>query len=185
MLREPPGQALLTLQVQRSEEQISNETIRPVAARARHRCKPPVKTEISGRAPLVRALNDASLDSLDKGELIAFPILIVLLLLVFRSPIAAIIPLALRPVRDPDRDGGDVPPRTSTFALDALALNMLTMIGLALGVDYSLLIVSRFREELAAGAGVEEALERGGRARRPDRALRRHGAGGRHARRAR
>ena len=44
-------------------------------------------------------------------------------------------------------------------ALDALALNMLTMIGLALGVDYSLLIVSRFREELAAGAGVAEALE--------------------------
>ena len=46
-----------------------------------------------------------------------------------------------------------------SVALDALALNMVTMIGLALGVDYSLLIVSRFREELAAGAGVEEAVE--------------------------
>ena len=45
------------------------------------------------------------------------------------------------------------------FQLDALALNMLTMIGLALGVDYSLLIVSRFREELAAGRDVEEAVE--------------------------
>ena len=45
------------------------------------------------------------------------------------------------------------------FQLDALALNMLTMIGLALGVDYSLLIVSRFREELAAGRSVEEAVE--------------------------
>ena len=43
--------------------------------------------------------------------------------------------------------------------LDALALNMLTMIGLALGVDYSLLIVSRFREELAAGRSVPEAVE--------------------------
>ena len=42
----------------------------------------------------MRALNEASLDSLDKGERIAFPILIVLLLLVFRSPIAALVPLA-------------------------------------------------------------------------------------------
>ncbi len=56
--------------------------------------QPPVEAELSGRAPLVRALNEASLDSLDKGELIAFPILIVLLLLVFRSPIAALVPLA-------------------------------------------------------------------------------------------
>ena len=45
------------------------------------------------------------------------------------------------------------------FELDALALNMLTMIGLALGVDYSLLIVSRFREELANGLSVQEAVE--------------------------
>jgi RND superfamily putative drug exporter len=45
------------------------------------------------------------------------------------------------------------------FELDALALNMLTMIGLALGVDYSLLIVSRFREELGAGRNVDEAVE--------------------------
>ena len=43
--------------------------------------------------------------------------------------------------------------------IDALALNMVTMIGLALGVDYSLLVVSRFREELAAGQDVEDAVE--------------------------
>ena len=52
------------------------------------------------------------------------------------------------------------------FQLDALALNMLTMIGLALGVDYSLLIVSRFREELAAGRDVEERRRAGRDARR-------------------
>jgi RND superfamily putative drug exporter len=155
-LREPPGQALLTLQVSKSEEDVSNETV-PAVQQALDQVKPPVQTELSGRAPLVRALNDASLDSLDKGERIAFPILIVLLLLVFRSPIAALIPLAC----------GLFVTRIGTavmwvlnhhFALDALALNMLTMIGLALGVDYSLLIVSRFREELARGASVEEAV---------------------------
>ena len=35
--------------------------------------------------------------------------------------------------------------------IDALALNLVTMVGLALGVDYALLVVSRFREELADG----------------------------------
>ena len=155
-LRQPPNQALLTLQVSKSEEEVSKQTL-PAVEAALRQVRPPVTSELSGRAPLVRALNDASLDSLDKGERIAFPILIVLLLLVFRSPVAALIPLAC----------GLLVTRIGTavmwvlnhhFALDALSLNMLTMIGLALGVDYSLLIVSRFREELAGGATVEQAV---------------------------
>ena len=156
-LREPPGQALLTLQVNRPAEEISDKTI-PAVQQALDRVRPPVETEVSGRAPLVRAINQASLDSLDKGELIAFPILIVLLLLVFRSPIAALVPLAsgLLVTRLGMAVMGAL---NGAFQLDALALNMLTMIGLALGVDYSLLIVSRFREELAAGRSVPEAVE--------------------------
>jgi RND superfamily putative drug exporter len=156
-LAEPRGQALLTLQVDRPAEQISDETI-PAVERELKRVRPPVESEVSGRAPLVRAINEASLDSLDKGELIAFPILIVLLLLVFRSPVAALIPLAcgLLVTRVGMAIMGVL---NEAFQLDALALNMLTMIGLALGVDYSLLIVSRFREELAAGRNVAEAVE--------------------------
>ncbi len=156
-LAEPPGQALLTLQVNRPAEEISDETI-PAVQRELDKVKEPVETDISGRAPLVRAINEASLDSLDKGEKIAFPILIVLLLLVFRSPIAAMVPLAcgLLVTRIGTAIMGGL---NSALELDALALNMLTMIGLALGVDYSLLIVSRFREELAAGRSVPEAVE--------------------------
>ncbi len=156
-LAEPPGQALLTLQVNRPAEEISDETI-PAVERELDKVRPPVETEVSGRAPLVRAINEASLDSLDQGEKIAFPILIVLLLLVFRSPVAAMIPLlcGLFVTRIGMAIMGGL---NEAFQLDALALNMLTMIGLALGVDYSLLIVSRFREELAAGRSVEEAVE--------------------------
>ena len=155
-LREPPNQALLTLQVSRSEQDVSKHTL-PDVEDALDEVNPPVEAELSGRAPLVRALNDASLDSLDQGERIALPILILLLLLVFRSPIAALVPLLC----------GLLVTRIGMaimwilnhyFALDALALNMLTMIGLALGVDYSLLIVSRFREELREGRTVEEAV---------------------------
>jgi putative drug exporter of the RND superfamily len=156
-LREPRGQALLTLQVNRPAEEVSNETL-PAVERELDRVRKPVESEFSGRAPLVRAINEASLDSLDQGELIAFPILIVLLLLVFRSPVAALVPLAcgLLVTRIGMAIMGAL---NEAFELDALALNMLTMIGLALGVDYSLLIVSRFREELAAGRTVEEAVE--------------------------
>ncbi len=156
-LAEPPGQALLTLQVNRPAEQISDETI-PAVERELDEVRAPVETEVSGRAPLVRAINEASLDSLDQGEKIAFPILIVLLLLVFRSPVAALVPLAcgLLVTRIGTAIMGGL---NETFQLDALALNMVTMIGLALGVDYSLLIVSRFREELAGGRSVEQALE--------------------------
>ncbi len=164
-LAEPRGQALLTLQVDRPAEEISDETI-PAVQSELDRVREPVATEVSGRAPLVRAINEASLDSLDQGEKIAFPILIVLLLLVFRSPVAAIIPLAcgLLVTRVGMAAMGGL---NEAFGLDALALNMLTMIGLALGVDYSLLIVSRFREELAAGrdvaGAVEESVLRAGR----------------------
>ncbi len=156
-LREPPNQALLTLQVRKPNEEISRETL-PAVERVLDDVPEPLKVEVSGRAPLVQALNDASLDSLDKGERIAFPILVVLLLLVFRSPIAALIPLAcgLLVTRIGMALMGAL---NEAFQLDALALNMLTMIGLALGVDYSLLIVSRFREELAAGRDVEDAVE--------------------------
>jgi putative drug exporter of the RND superfamily len=156
-LAEPPGQALLTLQVNRPAEEISDDTL-PAVDRELDKVRPPVESEVSGRAPLVRAINEASLDSLDQGEKIAFPILIVLLLLVFRSPIAALVPLAcgLLVTRIGMAIMGGL---NSALELDALALNMLTMIGLALGVDYSLLIVSRFREELAAGRDVAEAVE--------------------------
>src|SRR6185295_14020119 len=155
-LREPPNQALLTLQVRRPNEEISKETI-PAVQRVLDDVQPPLKVDVSGRAPLVRALNQASLDSLDKGERIAFPILIVLLLLVFRSPVAALVPLLCGLFVT--RIGMAVMwILNHHFALDALALNMLTMIGLALGVDYSLLIVSRFREELSQGSSVEQAL---------------------------
>jgi RND superfamily putative drug exporter len=165
-LREPAGEALLTLQVKKPFEQISDETT-PAVERVLHTSiRPPVKAELTGLAPLVRAINQASLDSLDQGELIAIPVLFVMLLLIFRSPLAALVPAVcgLLVTRIGTALMGVV---NTSVEVDALALNMVTMIGLALGVDYSLLIVSRFREELARGADVHtavvEAIGRAGR----------------------
>lgn len=158
VLREPKGQALLTLQVRKEFQQISDETTPAVQATLERAVPPGMTAELTGLAPLMRALNERSLDSLDRGERIALPVLFAMLLLIFRSPIAALVPLV----------AGLLVTRIGTalmgvigqhVAIDALALNMVTMIGLALGVDYSLLVVSRFREELAAGRSVAEAVE--------------------------
>lgn len=93
---------------------------------------------------------------LARGELLAFPLLALLSLLVFRG-IAALLPIAV--------GGLSV---LGTFALlrainavvelSPFALNLVIGLGLGLAVDYSLFIVSRFREELGRGADVPEAV---------------------------
>ena len=105
----------------------------------------------TGYATLSRAIQDESIAAAERGELIALPILLIVLLLVFRSPVAAAIPLAF----GAGHRGRLARPAlllTSWFDIDAFALTVCTMMGLALGVDYALLMVSRFREELAGGA---------------------------------
>jgi RND superfamily putative drug exporter len=158
VLREQPGQALLSIQVRKSFRQIFDDTTPAVEhVLARHRSGQ-LRIELTGQAPLMRAINQTSLDALDKGELIALPILFVMLLLIFRSPLAALVPAI----------SGLIVTRVGTalmgaigtaVEIDALALNLVAMIGLALGVDYSLLMVSRFREELTNGRSVPEAVE--------------------------
>ena len=157
-LREPRGQAMLTLQVARPFQQISSRTTPAVERELQRSVRAPLRAEVTGLAPLVRGINQATLDAIDRGERLAVPILLLFLLLIFRSPIAALVPAVC----------GIVVTTLGTaimgqlgrhVAIDAIALNIVTMIGLALGVDYSLLIVSRFREELAGGASVPEALE--------------------------
>ncbi len=115
----------------------------------------------TGFATLSRAIQDDSIAATERGELIALPILLIVLLLVFRSPLAAAIPLAFGAVTV-IASRGLLSILTDWFGVDAFALTVCTMMGLALGVDYALLIVSRFREELADGADAAR-----GRAPRP------------------
>ena len=120
---------------------------------------PPVRGHAVGiRDDLARTQHE-SLDAAERAELLAVPLLLIVLLLVFRSVAAALIPLALGAVTVLAGRGVLVF-LTSLMPIDALSLVVCTMMGLALGVDYSLLIVSRFREELDAG----RAARRGGEA---------------------
>jgi putative drug exporter of the RND superfamily len=107
----------------------------------------PVKATQSGFATVSKALQDESLGATERAELLAAPLLILILLFVFRSVAAAAIPLAFGALTV-FAGRGVLALLTSVMTIDALSLVVCTMLGLALGVDYSLLIVSRFREEL-------------------------------------
>lgn len=96
---------------------------------------------------------------LERAELIALPVLAVLLFFVFRSVVAALIPLLLGVI---SIVGAFAVTRllTNVTEIDQYSLNVITILGLGLSVDYSLLMVSRFREELAKGGTTAAAVQR-------------------------
>ena len=116
----------------------------------------PVRATQTGYASLSRAIQNESISSTEKAELIAIPFLLIVLLLVFRSPVAAIIPLAFGAITVVASRGA-LFLASGQISIDAFALTVATMMGLALGVDYALLMVSRFREELALGKDPADA----------------------------
>jgi RND superfamily putative drug exporter len=115
----------------------------------------PVRATQTGYASLSRAIQSESISSTEQAELIAIPFLLLVLLLVFRSPVAALIPLGFGAITV-IASRGVLFLISGKIHIDAFALTVATMMGLALGVDYALLMVSRFREELEEG---KEPLE--------------------------
>jgi RND superfamily putative drug exporter len=98
-------------------------------------------------------------EDLARAEMLAFPLLFLLSLVVFRSVVAALLPVLV---------GGTT--IITTFVclrlvnevepMSVFAINLITGAGLGLAIDYSLFVVSRFREELAKGIDTAEALRR-------------------------
>ena len=96
---------------------------------------------------------------LARAELLAFPLLFLLSLVVFRSVVAALLPVLVGATTIITtfvwmRLVNEVEP------MSVFAINLITGAGLGLAIDYSLFVVSRFREELATGAATAEALRR-------------------------
>jgi RND superfamily putative drug exporter len=150
-LRPTPRRALILADFHVDLKTAVNDTVQHVAQVLDEQIHAPVRATQTGYAPLSRALQEENLKASERGELIAIPFLLIILLLVFRSPIAAAIPLAFGALTV-IASRGILYFFTSWFNIDSFAVDVCTMMGLALGVDYSLLMVSRFREELAGGA---------------------------------
>src|SRR5437868_6085701 len=118
---------------------------------------PNLKTTIGGGPVFYEDIQAVSESDLRRAEFLAIPFAIIALLLVFRSVVAAILPALV--------GGGAVVVALALIfglghitTLSIFVLNITTLFGLGLGVDYSLFIVSRFREELARGRSVDEAV---------------------------
>src|SRR6266699_406165 len=118
---------------------------------------PNLKTTIGGGPVFYEDIQAVSERDLRRAEFLAIPFAIIALLLVFRSVVASILPALV--------GGGAVVVSLALIfglghitTLSIFVLNITTLFGLGLGVDYSLFIVSRFREELARGRSVDEAV---------------------------
>ena len=93
-------------------------------------------------------------EDLQRSEKFTVPIVIILLLLVFRTAVAAVLPLLIGACSIVLALGSMYLVSTQT-EVSIFALNVTTMIGLGLGIDFSLVLANRFREELAGGRSVE------------------------------
>jgi len=111
---------------------------------------PKVTLELTGEIPLNFDIRKASADDVRHGETLVIPATLALLLVAFGSLVAAIIPLAVGQlaIATTLAIAGFLAQR---LHLSILVQNLATMLGLGLGIDYALLMVSRFREAISAG----------------------------------
>jgi RND superfamily putative drug exporter len=107
---------------------------------------------------------DARIDALTKadvgrGEMIAMPIVLVLLILIFGGVVAASMPLLIGILAVL---GALTVTRVVTLATEVstFAINAITLLGLGMAIDYSLLMINRFREELRSGRPTDQAVAR-------------------------
>jgi RND superfamily putative drug exporter len=114
---------------------------------------------VGGQAVVFSAFNENITRDLGRAEGIAVPLTVVLLVLVFGGLVAAGLPFL---VAAGAVLGSFAVLFTLTLVTDVsvFALNLVTGLGLGLGIDYALLVVNRFREQLAAGDDVETAVAR-------------------------
>ena len=122
---------------------------------------PDFETHVVGPASVDRDFVEVAKRDVLKGEIIGVGIALVILILVFRTVGAAPIPIVMAIVSVIIALAltslvGQI------YRLSFFIVNMITMIGLAVGIDYSLFIVGRYREERAAGLGTREAVTKAG-----------------------
>ncbi|GAA0340145.1 MMPL family transporter [Actinoallomurus spadix] len=120
---------------------------------------PGLTTLRGGTVAVNSQLHEQTSKDLARAEMISMPILLVLLVVIFGSVVSALLPLAIGVVAIL---GAFTALRVATMTTDVstFAVNIITMLGLGLAIDYSLFIVTRFREELGRTNSEREALTR-------------------------
>ena len=117
----------------------------------------PLHVVLTGNVPINSAFNRTLESDLQRAELVALPIALLLLVLIFRSAVAAMLPIGVALVTIAGGVAATVI-LSNYMYVSQYAFNIVTLVGLGVSIDYSLMFVSRFREELGAGSSREDAV---------------------------
>ncbi|WP_127784316.1 MMPL family transporter [Rhodococcus sp. X156] len=118
-----------------------------------------VELALAGSAPVGTEVNERTAADLVRAESISLPVVLVLLLFIFGGLVAASLPLVVG-VLTILSSLGLLRLLSLVVPVNSFAVNVVTLIGLGLAIDYGLFTVSRFREELAGGRTVADAVAR-------------------------
>jgi RND superfamily putative drug exporter len=116
-----------------------------------------LKVEATGILAINNGFNIVLQDDLRRAEVVALPLALILLVFVFGTVVAALVPLGVGALAVMSGVAG-MYLLTHVTNVSVYALNVVTLIGLGVAIDYSLFVTSRFREELLRGRTREEAL---------------------------
>jgi RND superfamily putative drug exporter len=156
-LRPRPNAALIVAGFERPTSEAMSVVVPTAERLVAENVGPPLRAHVGGIAAIATALQKDALDATHRAELLVTPILVIVLLLVFRTPVAAAVPLLMGGATVM-AGRGLLTLTTYLLPINSLAVAMASMMGLALGVDYALLMVSRFRQERDAGADLDAAI---------------------------
>ncbi|MGW4120394.1 MMPL family transporter [Nocardia sp. NPDC004711] len=120
---------------------------------------PDVKVEVAGLQPVAGTLNDTMAQDQKRMEIIAIPVVAILLFFIFGGIVAAALPLIIGGLTVLGANG-IVMAITKFTEVNSFVSPVVSMIGLGLAIDYGLFIVSRFREEVADGYDTKAAVRR-------------------------
>ncbi|KQB83333.1 MMPL family transporter [Corynebacterium oculi] len=116
-----------------------------------------VTLEVAGATAVADSLDEGMAGDISRAELVALPVVAVLLLLVFGSVVAATMPLIVG-VLSILGSLGILSILAGSAQVNVFAQSVVTLLGLGLAIDYGLFMVSRFREEMDKGTPVAQAV---------------------------
>ena len=117
----------------------------------------PARAYVTGEVPVSAAFSDLSQKDTEQAELKALPVALAVLLIVFGTVVAGLLPLVLAAFAVPVALGV-IYAIALHVSTSVFVLNIASIVGLGISIDYSLFMVRRFREELTRGRSVRDAV---------------------------